>query len=64
MNRKPYSSDLSEAEWAIIAPLFPIPTKLGRPRTHPLREIVNAIFYVLGRGANGGFRYTNFRVGN
>ena len=50
MNRKPYSSDLSDAEWTMIAPLIPVSIKLGRPRSHPLREIVNAIFYVIRTG--------------
>lgn len=55
MNRTPYPSDLSDAEWLLIEPLFPQPTKLGRPRTHPLREIVNAIFYVLRTGCQWRF---------
>jgi putative transposase len=50
MKRKPYPSDLTDAEWAIIAPLFPVAAKLGRRRTHTLREIVNALLYVLRTG--------------
>jgi putative transposase len=43
--RKPYPSDLTDAQWAIIAPLIPSPG-VGRPRTNDLREILNAIFYL------------------
>lgn len=45
-----YGSDLSDAEWAIIAPFMPPPARTGRPRLWPMREIVNAIFYVLRSG--------------
>lgn len=46
-NRKPYPSDLSDAEWALIEPLIP-PAKFGgRPRTTNMREVLNAIFYLL-----------------
>jgi len=50
MARTPYLTDLSDGERAIIAPVFPQPVKLGRPRTHSLREITNAIFYLLQTG--------------
>ena len=45
-----YETDLSDAEWALIEPLMPAPNPRGRPRAWPLREIVNAIFYVLRGG--------------
>jgi putative transposase len=45
-----YETDLTEAEWAIVEPLMPEPCRWGRPRAWPLREIVNAIFYVLRGG--------------
>ncbi len=44
--RKPYPSDLTDAQWAIIEPLLPPPPTVGRPRLHGLREILNAIFYL------------------
>jgi putative transposase len=43
--RKPYPSDLTDAQWAIIEPLIPCPG-VGRPRTDDPREILNAIFYL------------------
>ena len=45
-----YGSDLTDAEWAIIAPFLPPPAHTGRPRQWPMREIMNAIFYVLRGG--------------
>ena len=49
--RKPYSTDLSDAEWQSIEPLIPKPsTNRGRKRKHPIREILNAIFYLLRAG--------------
>jgi Putative transposase of IS4/5 family (DUF4096) len=44
--RKPYPTDLSDAEWKYIEPDLPAPKGFGRPRTHDLREILNAIFYL------------------
>ena len=43
--RKPYPSDLTDAQWAIIEPLIPSPG-VGRPRINDMREILNAIFYL------------------
>ncbi len=48
--RKPYPTDLSEREWKYIEPHLPTPEGHGRPRLHSLREILNAIFYVLRSG--------------
>src|SRR3954465_1098362 len=48
--RKPYPTDLSDAEWNYLEPHMPAPNGHGRPRTHSLREILNAIFYVLRSG--------------
>ncbi len=46
-----HPTDLSDAEYAIIEPLIPVMTsKRGRPRSWSLREILNAIFYVLRSG--------------
>ncbi len=45
-----YGSDLTDAEWRLIEPDLPPANPMGRPRSHPMREIVNAIFYVLRAG--------------
>jgi hypothetical protein len=44
MSRKPYPSDLSDAEWEKIKPLLPGPNTLGSPRTVDLREILRRDF--------------------
>lgn len=49
MKRKPYPTDVSDEQWALIEPLLPKPKRGGRPATVSRREIVNAIFY-LNRG--------------
>jgi|SRR6266508_2738474 len=48
--RKVYPSDVSDAEWAVLAPLLPGRKRTGRPPTIDRREVVNAIFYVLRTG--------------
>ena len=45
-----YETDLTEEEWAIIAPYLPGSPVRGRPHKWSMREIVNAIFYVLRGG--------------
>jgi putative transposase len=45
-----YSSDLTDREWGLIAPLLPGPRRLGRPRTTDLRDVVNAIQYIAATG--------------
>lgn len=50
MNRKPYPSDLTDAEWSILEPLIPPAKSGGHPRTTNMREVVNAIFYLVRSG--------------
>ena len=45
-----YPSDLTDAEWALVEPLIPPAKRGGRRRSVNLREVVNAIFYVLSTG--------------
>jgi putative transposase len=42
--RKPYPSDLTDEQWAVIEPLIPV-SRVGRPRQVEIREVLNAIFY-------------------
>jgi putative transposase len=48
--RKAYQTDLSDAEWGRLEPLLPAPKATGCPRIHPLREVLDAIFYVVKSG--------------
>ena len=45
-----YPSDLNDAEWSLIAPFIPPGRSGGRKRSVDVREILNAIFYVLATG--------------
>src|SRR5258708_26466346 len=50
-----YASDLTDREWALLEPLLPPESPVGRPRLHSLRIILNAIFYELRTG--GAWRF-------
>jgi putative transposase len=50
--RKPYSTDLSDAQWTRLQLSLPAPKAQGRPRTHSLRDVFDAIFYVLKSGCH------------
>jgi putative transposase len=52
MIRKGYKSDLTDKEWQIIKPLIPPPKPGGHPRTVDMREVVNAVFYLLRTGCS------------
>lgn len=49
--RKAYPTDLHDSQWEIIEPLLPVPqSQRGRPRKWSLRELLNAIFYIVRSG--------------
>ena len=48
--RRAYQSDLSDEEWEVIESHLPYPKAPGRPRLHPLREILDAVFYIVRGG--------------
>lgn len=49
--RKPYPSDVSDEEWALVVPyLTLLPEDCGQ-RTHPLREVFNGLRYIVKTGA-------------
>ena len=45
-----YDSDMTDQEWALVAPLIPPAKRGGRKREVNSREVLNAIFYVLWTG--------------
>ena len=45
-----YPSDLSDAEWALVERMIPPAKHGGRPRDVNIREVLNAICYVLSTG--------------
>lgn len=50
MSRKPYLSDLTDAEWTKLKPLLPPENHIGSPREIELREVMNALMYVADNG--------------
>ena len=49
-HRKAYSSDLTDREWKILEPHLPPEKTGGRHRVYSMREVINAIQYVLRNG--------------
>ena len=45
-----YASDMTDSEWRVIVHLLPASAKTGRPRRHPVRVLVNGIYYLLQSG--------------
>jgi transposase len=45
-----YPSDLADVEWALVSPLIQPARRGGRKRSVDVREVLNAIFYVLATG--------------
>ncbi len=50
MSRKQYTTDLTDTEWVIIEPMIPKEKQGGRPREQDMREITNAVMYILRAG--------------
>ena len=50
MTTHPYPSDLTDEEWAILAPLITPGKQAGHPQVFELRRIVDAVFYLLRTG--------------
>lgn len=48
--RRVYPSDLTDGQWAALAPLLPPPSRRGRPRAADVRRVVDGILYVLRTG--------------
>jgi putative transposase len=52
MERKPYSSDVTDGQWRRIRSWIPPPKPGGRPREVDMREVVNAILYLVRTGCS------------
>lgn len=50
--RKSYPSDLSDAQWEVLAPFIPEVSPDATVETIPRREIINGILYVLRTGCS------------
>ena len=51
-NRKPYPSDVSDDEWAFVAPYVTLMTEAARQREHSLREVFNGLRWMVRAGAS------------
>ena len=45
-----YPTELTDGEWALVAPLIPPAKRGGNKRGVDLREVVNGLMFVLGTG--------------
>ncbi len=59
METRKYPSDLTDEQWALIEPLIPVYPG-GRPRKTPLRQVVNAVFYLVRTGCQWRFLPKDF----
>lgn len=48
--RKPYPSDVSDDEWALVAPYLTLLRESAEQREHPLREVFNGLRYLVRYG--------------
>ena len=51
--RKPYVTDLTDEQWALLQPLIPLAKRGGRPRAVEMREVINTILYLTRTGCQG-----------
>jgi len=51
MDRKPYPSDVSDEEWAFVAPYLTLMTEDAPQRRYPLREVFNSLRWIVRTGA-------------
>ena len=54
VSRKPYSTDLTNEQWAILEPLIPPAKHGGHPREVGMREVLNTLFYLNRTGCQWG----------
>ena len=59
MKHKPYPSDLTDEQWAILEPLIPEARPGGRPRKYPMRQVLDALFYHAREGGSWSLRQSH-----
>lgn len=59
-SRKPYPSDVTDEEWAFVAPYLTLMTEEAPQRRHDLREVCNAVRWIVRTGAPWRYLPTNF----
>ena len=58
--RKPYPTDVSDDEWAFVAPYLALMTPDAPQRRHDLREVFNALRWIVRAGSPWRLLPTNF----
>ncbi len=58
--RKPYPSDVTDDEWSFVAPYLTLMTEDAPQRRHDLREVFNALRWIVRTGAQWRYLPTNF----
>src|SRR5687767_1360424 len=58
--RKPYPTDVSDEEWAFVAPYLTLVREDAPQRCHDLREVFNALRWIVRAGAPWRLLPTNF----
>ncbi len=59
-SRKPYPSDVTDEEWAFAAPYLTLMTEDAPQRRHDLREVYDALRWIVRTGAPWRYLPTNF----
>ncbi len=49
-SRKPYPSDVTDGEWSLVVPYLTLMTEEAPQRDYPLRDLFNALHYVVRYG--------------
>jgi len=52
MERKAYPSDITDDEWAFVAPYLTLMTEEAPQRDHSLREVFNGLRWIVRAGAS------------
>ena len=55
MNRQAYPSDVTDDEWAFVAPYLTLMREDAPQRDHPLREVFNGLRYIVHTGLQWRF---------
>lgn len=58
--RKPYPSDVTDEEWAFVAPYLTLMDEAAPQRRHDLRDVLNALRWIVRTGAQWRMLPTNF----
>jgi transposase len=58
--RKPYPTDVTDEEWAFVAPYLTLMDEEAPQRRYPLREVFNALRWIVRTGAQWRMLPTNF----